>query len=193
MTRHLDLGCGDVPKNPYHADEVYGVDIRTDLGPNIMSANLAIQPIPFPADHFDSVSAYDFLEHIPRLIVDLRTESSIFPFIRLMDEIWRVLIPGGRLYAVTPAYPSHKSFVDPTHVNFISKKTHEYFIGDRPLARMYGFKGQFQVLRIARVRPRTIYEPLSLSLKEKLGRVSDAISLRRSHMIWELAKRKHQD
>jgi SAM-dependent methyltransferase len=190
MTRHLDLGCGDVPKNPYSADEVYGVDIRPNLGANIISANLAIQSIPFTENYFDSVSAYDFLEHIPRLIVDLSSQTSFFPFIRLMDEIWRVLIPGGRLYAVTPAYPSHKSFVDPTHVNFISKKTHEYFTGEQPLARMYGFMGHFKVLRTARIRPRTLYEPKSLNTREKIDRWVDALSLRRSHMIWELSKTK---
>jgi hypothetical protein len=26
-TRHLDLGCGPVPRNPYKQDELFGVDI----------------------------------------------------------------------------------------------------------------------------------------------------------------------
>ena len=30
--RHLDLGCGEKPRNPYHVPERFGVDIRSNLG-----------------------------------------------------------------------------------------------------------------------------------------------------------------
>ena len=186
--KHLDLGCGNIPKNPYKQNSVYGIDIREGLGVNIKSANLAIQSIPYPDNHFESISAYDFLEHVPRVVVDVSSAKTIFPFVELMNEIWRVLQPSGKFYAVTPAYPSHKAFVDPTHVNFISKKTHEYFTGTDPLARMYGFTGNFDVIRIQRIRPREIYTPQHFSLAEKIKDLSDMIKLRRSHLIWELRK-----
>ena len=69
MTRHLDLGCGPVPRNPYRRDELFGVDLSgsTDSGP-IRRANLVMQAIPFGDDSFESVSAYDFLEHVPRVM-----------------------------------------------------------------------------------------------------------------------------
>jgi len=91
MKKHLDLGCGSHPRNPYEADHLYGVDIRSGLGDNIASANLAVQPIPFSDNYFSSVSAYDFLEHVPRLVLDVSSKTSIFPFIDLMNEVWRVL------------------------------------------------------------------------------------------------------
>ena len=188
MGRHLDLGCGSIPRNPYQKDLVFGVDIRPGLGDNITSANLAVQPIPYPDGYFESVSAYDFLEHIPRVVVDVRSATTIFPFIQLMNEICRVLEPNGRFYAVTPAYPSHKVFVDPTHVNFISKKTHEYFVGASPLGRMYGFNGHFDVIRVQRIRPKHMYEPFNLSLRQKISAFSDLINFRRSHLIWEFSK-----
>ena len=65
-----------------------------------------------------------------------------------MDEIWRVLAPGGLLYAVTPAYPHAEAFQDPTHVNIITDHTHDYFCGAKPLARMYGFGGRFEMRRL---------------------------------------------
>ncbi|HEX7341669.1 MAG TPA: methyltransferase domain-containing protein [Rhodanobacteraceae bacterium] len=149
VDRHLDLGCGKFPRNPYHRTELCGVDIRPlqAEGFEYRLANLAVEPIPYFDDSFGSVSAYDFIEHVPRLLPAPDGRSTIFPFVRLMDEIWRVLQPGGRLYALTPAYPHTQAFVDPTHVNIITECTHAYFCGEHPLAGMYGFTGRFKALR----------------------------------------------
>ena len=62
----LDLGCGPNPRNPFAADLVYGVDLQDFGNPLIKVADLAIQPIPFDDNSFDYLTAYDFLEHIPR-------------------------------------------------------------------------------------------------------------------------------
>lgn len=148
---HLDLGCGDHPRNPYGRARLAGVDIRPlPAGSHFeyRVANLALQPIPFPDDSFGSVSAFDFIEHMPRVLMAPDGAGTVFPFVRLMDEIWRVLAPGGRLYAITPAYPSPEAFVDPTHVNIITERSHTYFCGDAPEARMYGFGGRFDVRRV---------------------------------------------
>ena len=53
MTKTLDLGSGPNPNNPYNADEVFGVDIRSDLGDNIVAADLAVGGIPFENDSFE--------------------------------------------------------------------------------------------------------------------------------------------
>jgi hypothetical protein len=92
MTKSLDFGCSIKPKNPYHADEIYGVDIWEDLSRNIKKADLVVEPIPFEDDFFDFVTAYDLIEHIPRLIY--KPERRL-PFIELMNEIYRVLKMGG--------------------------------------------------------------------------------------------------
>ena len=68
-TSHLDIGCNTNPRNPYNADKLYGVDI-IDLDTkdiNYQKCNLIFDSLPFPDSSFDSVSAYDFLEHVPRL------------------------------------------------------------------------------------------------------------------------------
>jgi SAM-dependent methyltransferase len=148
--RHLDLGCGKRPRNPYGRRELHGVDVRpAPAGADFQHrvANLTLEPIPYEDSSFGSVSAYDFIEHIPRILPTPDGRGTVFPFIRLMNEIWRVLAPGGRLYALTPGYPHAEAFMDPTHVNFITEGTHEYFCGDKPLGRIYGFDGHFRLLR----------------------------------------------
>lgn len=191
-TRHLDLGCGPVPRNPYGRDELYGVDLSGGDGGFIRRANLATQPIPFPDDQFDSASAYDFLEHVPRVLGTPDGLGTRFPFIELMNEVWRVLKPGGLFYAVTPVYPSAAAFMDPTHVNIMSKDTHTYFTRPQRLAAMYGFKGDFEVRRVQLTKPDSnrAFIPPPAGWWEK---VRLAHRIRRGacgHLIWEFEARK---
>lgn len=141
--RLLDLGCGPIPKNKFRADEVFGVDIRPNLGPNIMSADLVVEKIPFPDDYFDFVTAFDFIEHIPRVIYAPEQRN---PFVEFMNEVHRVLKVGGMFFASTPAYPHAAAFQDPTHVNIITEKTFpKYFADGTRWATMYGYTGYFRM------------------------------------------------
>ncbi len=143
MTRSLDLGCGTNPRNPFNADEVFGIDIMEDLAANIWKADLAIEPIPFEDDSFEYVSAYDFIEHVPRVVYAPARRNS---FVVLMNEIYRVLKLGGLFLSVTPAFPHAAAFQDPTHVNIITEETFRlYFDNVHRWACSYGFKGAFSV------------------------------------------------
>jgi glycosyltransferase involved in cell wall biosynthesis len=144
MTRTLDLGCGDVPRNPFHADALFGVDVRSGLGGNIRSADLALEPIPFADDSFDYLTAYDFIEHLPRVIYLPERRNA---FVEAMNEVYRVLKPGGLFLAQTPAYPHAVAFRDPTHVNIITDETFPlYFDDQNRWASIYGFRGAFKPL-----------------------------------------------
>lgn len=142
----LDLGSGSEPQNPFNAGTVWGIDIVDVGNPAVRTADLVIEPIPFPDASFDFVTAFDFIEHVPRLIYVDGVRKA--PFIDLMSEVWRVLKPNGLLYAMTPAVPMSSAFVDPTHVNFITKRTVNYFAGNELelCRRFYGFTGEFQVV-----------------------------------------------
>ncbi|MBI5260010.1 MAG: methyltransferase domain-containing protein [Burkholderiales bacterium] len=188
-TRHLDLGCGGVPRNPYQRDELHGIDIAAPAaapGVTLRQANLALQPIPYPDAMFDSVSAYDFFEHVPRLLPTSDGLGTRFPFIELMDEIWRVLRAGGLLYAQTPAYPHPAAFQDPTHVNFIAADTHHYFSRPQLTARMYGFRGDFLVRRVQRIKPGQAYHPQHEGWLERWRERARARRGALSHLVWEL-------
>jgi SAM-dependent methyltransferase len=139
----LDLGSGLTPKNPFGAEKVFGIDLRTCPERNVLGADLTIDPIPFADDSFLFVTAFDFIEHVPRV---LYAPKHRFPFIDLLDEVWRVLQPNGLFLSHTPVYPFIEIFQDPTHVNFIAANTlRDYFCGQSPIARMYGFKGAFEM------------------------------------------------
>jgi SAM-dependent methyltransferase len=188
-TRHLDLGCGKIPRNPYHCDELWGIDLSVEavgIFPFIKHANLSVEPIPFEDDFFHSVSAYDFLEHVPRVLSSIDNSATRFPFVELMNEIWRVLKNHGSFYAVTPGFPRHVAFVDPTHVNPISAKTHCYFTLPHCGACIYGFHGCFRVRRVKWIRPKYEYEPFRLTLRQYLRKIEDFIQQRNSHLLWEL-------
>jgi SAM-dependent methyltransferase len=153
-TRTLDIGCGTDPRNPFNADEVFGIDIRDDAARNIKYADLAVEAIPYADDTFDYLTAFEFLEHVPRV---LYAPSRRFPFVELMGEIHRVLKPGGVLLSHTPAFPYPQAFQDPTHVNIITEATFaNYFDDQKTWARMYGFKGSFAVLRQGWSKPHLI-------------------------------------
>lgn len=201
--RHLDLGCGRRPRNPYQRDKLCGVDIRPaadDLDFEYRSADLAVAPIPYPDDHFGSVSAFDFIEHVPRILAAGDRPGTRFPFIELMNEVWRVLAPGGRFYALTPAYPHAEAFTDPTHVNIITAATHEYFCGDEPLGRMYGFRGAFHPVNVRWTLRGDAYSaiagsPENYSAGKRLARRVRALSrklrgkqatARPPYLLWEL-------
>lgn len=195
LTKHLDLGCGSKPKNPYNQSRLYGLDVskinipkkQKSLIHEIKVCNLIFDQIPYPDNHFDSISAYDFLEHIPRIttIIKNKKHTNRYSFIECMNEIYRVLKNQGKFYAMTPFYPDPSAFIDPTHVNFITDKTHFYFCEPSLGAKIYGFNGRFEIIRVKKVRPKYIYEPNQLNFKQKLRKLNDKFKALESHLVWE--------
>jgi SAM-dependent methyltransferase len=155
MIISVDLGSGPLPKNPFKADKVIGLDIG-EFAANVMACNIGFEKLPFEDSSIDYVSAFDLIEHIPRSGGNAPNTN---PFIYLMNEIHRILKKNGLFYAQTPAYPNPTAFSDPTHVNFITSDTVKYFgkelTGDGiitddnsfNLCKRYGFKGEFLIMR----------------------------------------------
>ena len=65
----------------------------------LKEANLLTSKIPYSDNEFDFVTAFDFIEHIPRIILD--NGKVKYPFIEIMNEIYRVLKPNG-LFCIKP-------------------------------------------------------------------------------------------
>ncbi len=69
----------------------------------------------------DSSVGEIFCSHYIEHVKDLR---------KFAAEIYRILIPGGRVTFVAPYYSSIRAMQDPTHVNFISEATFLYWKKD---------------------------------------------------------------
>lgn len=151
---HVDLGAGRNPRNPMRCQRVYAVDVL-DHAPFIETPVLRYcrvspgETLPFENESVDSVSAFDFLEHLPRYGIASDGRATNL-FIDMMGEIWRILKPGGSFIAVTPCYPAPGTFVDPTHVNPIATGTVDYFSGPVHAKELgYGFTGAFEAHCVA--------------------------------------------
>lgn len=142
----IDLGCGE-NKIP----GTIGVDFREMNGVDIVQ-NLTIFPwLSIPDKAADIVMSSHLIEHInpdspdPRLagLLDLLLEKQVVTpeevtsrvgdykflggFVRFMDEVWRILKPGGQFLSSFPFGGSPGYFQDPTHVNPVTHVTMAYF------------------------------------------------------------------
>lgn len=191
-SKHLDIGCGGNPRNPYFCEELHGIDIkkRSDFdysGITMHEADVIFDPLPFDNDYFNSISAYDFIEHIPRIIY--RNDKASFPFIDFMNEIYRILKKKGKFFAITPIYPLESAFIDPTHVNFITKGSHKYFTEPDVWAKMYGFDGSFKIKKVKRINfhfevntPKNVFKKIGYLIFILLYPKS------KQHILWEFIK-----
>lgn len=166
----VDLGCNSAPRNPFNAHSCLGLDVSTFNDPTILRCDIFGEALPFADREVSCVTAFDFIEHIPRVVVE--AGKTRFPFIEVMNEIYRVLAPGGLFLSCTPAFPFKEAFQDPTHVNIITEDTFPFYFSsgrhsDSPgHGYLYGFRGNFVILdqawhefRLLTLLKRPILEP----------------------------------
>ena len=157
---HLDLGSGSRPANPFNCDYLIASDVKINtykVQDNFKFISLVNFSIPIDNSSIDSVSAYDVIEHIPRNFFEPGNQM-FNPFIQMMNEIARILKPGGIFIAVTPAYPSSVAFQDPTHVNFITIDTVNYFTNCEWATDLgYEFAGKFEIIQNCWLRGQSPY------------------------------------
>jgi SAM-dependent methyltransferase len=83
--------------------------------------------IPLLPNSVEAVRASHLVEHIPY------TDR-----IPMMNEVHRVLVPGGRFEIITPMFPSWQAIADPTHVSFWVQESFFYFTGQITPQANYG-------------------------------------------------------
>jgi hypothetical protein len=124
----LDLGGahspapGHIPVDRYAAPGGIQCDITKGL--------------PFKDGEVGAIRASDFMEHIP-----------VGQVIPLMNEMHRVLAPGGWLHCHTPSTDGRGAFCDPTHVSFWNQLSMRYYTEKRFAAYIPEFIGRFQCVR----------------------------------------------
>jgi SAM-dependent methyltransferase len=146
----IDIGSGSKPRNIFNSSKIIGLDFIENEKEGVRYCDLSAGILPFENNSISFITAFDFIEHLSRTQIK---GSSLNPFINLMNEIYRVLKPGGIFLSHTPAFPFSSAFQDPTHTNFISEMTFPGYFGKDvsgrwtvPWAQQYGFQGEFTLV-----------------------------------------------
>ena len=140
----LDLGSGPQPRNPFACEQATGIDFKASE--QVMACDLSTEAIPLDDGAVGVITAFDFLEHVPRLLPS-PAGGTRYPFVEMMNEIHRVLQPRGLFFSSTPCHPWPMAYSDPTHVNIMTEETlSHYFCQPRTWAKIYGFTGTFELV-----------------------------------------------
>jgi SAM-dependent methyltransferase len=128
----LDICCG---ANKQGADWV-GIDIQELPGVDIVW-DINVHPWPLPDECVTVAVASHVLEHIPKVVID--NGRTRWPFIEVMNEIWRVMKPGGQFLIAVPHGASPGFLQDPTHAAPINEYTFHYFDPEASGGLLYNF------------------------------------------------------
>ena len=109
----LDLGCG---KNKY-AEHYIGIDKSPDVGADIVM-NFAINKLPYGDCTVSGIYTAHTIEH-------LTDKQAMF----FMNEYWRVLKWGGKMWIHVPHMKCKVAWQDPTHQSFWIREKFKFFCG----------------------------------------------------------------
>ena len=114
------LGCGRsrakrVGVGALDWSDLTTLDCDASCQPDIVW-DLETTPWPLASSYYDEVHAYEVLEHLGR-------QGDYASFFAHFSEIWRILRPGGCLFATVPDLSSHWLWGDPGHRRSISRET----------------------------------------------------------------------
>lgn len=91
------------------------LDMNPAAKPHVLH-DLCNLPLPFAADSFDEIHAYDVLEHT-------RHQGDWRGFFAEFEEFWRILKPGGLFVALVPRHNGPWAWGDPGHCRVIQLET----------------------------------------------------------------------
>jgi len=152
----IDLGAQFGKPEGYTGVDLEGADVTADLRDGL----------PFDDSSVGVVRACDFLEHLP----DKE---------RTMNEIYRVLVPGGWLLSITPSTDGRGAFQDPTHVSYWNENSFWYYTNRNYAAYAPRIKCRFQARRLTSFFPTDFHRTHNIpyvqadlvALKDGMGRV----------------------
>ena len=124
----INLGCGIKKKVGF-----INIDINPKYDPDLLCDGLCL---PYDDSSVDCVRAFDFLEHVAN---DKRMD--------IIEEIHRVLKPGGKFEHHTPSTDGRGAFQDPTHLSFWNINSWLYYCDELGgiMRKIYETKASFKV------------------------------------------------
>jgi cyclopropane fatty-acyl-phospholipid synthase-like methyltransferase len=120
MKRELLIGCGRKHDKRLTADGSWTFDNPTTLDYNQdhktdVVWDLHNLPLPFEAEYFDEIHAYEVLEHVGQ-------QGDYKTFFAQFTEFYRILKPGGYFMATCPSRHSRWAWGDPSHTRILQKE-----------------------------------------------------------------------
>lgn len=122
--KELLIGCGNSRKKLFSScdstewQNLYTLDIDESCKPDIVY-DLNKVTLPFDDDFFDSIHAYDVLEHTGQ-------QGDYQFFFDQFSEFWRILKPDGSFCGLVPHWCSVWAFGDPGHRRVINAESLMY-------------------------------------------------------------------
>jgi SAM-dependent methyltransferase len=120
----------------------YNADHKPDIVWDLMRPEL-----PFDADTFDEIHAYQVLEHLGQ-------QGDWKRFFAQFSDYWRVLKPGGHLLATCPSRhsawawgdPSHSRIIQPESLVFLNQPAYTEQVGKTPMSDFrFVYKADFDI------------------------------------------------
>lgn len=118
----LLIGCGNdrrkkvrIEAVPEEWTELVTLDIDPSTKPDVVH-DLNVLPYPFADNQFGEIHAYEVLEHCGR-------QGDWRFFLDQFAELWRILKPGGLLFATCPMWDGPWAWADPGHTRVISRQS----------------------------------------------------------------------
>lgn len=139
----LDLGGAHNKPNGFLSVDLVNADIECDIR----------KGLPFADNSVGCIRAHDFLEHIPHCPDSTCTHNSPSCVVGLMNELYRVLVPGGWLITSTPSTDGRGAFQDPTHVSFWNPNSFWYYTRSEQASYLRGSLSRFQLNRAWQTYP----------------------------------------
>lgn len=162
----LDLGDAYNCKEGYLSVDMEGdVHIKCDV----------TKGIPLPDNSVGCIRAYDFLEHISREGYELTADNTLKktnPFNNLMNELYRILAPGGWLFTATPIGNTYTYMSDPSHVNPICINTFERYCNKDKQYYNKDLTCRFQDVRLYETGDYVIADLQALKGQKTCGKVN---------------------
>jgi len=147
----LDLGGAHGCPTGYTSVDISDADVCCDIR----------QGLPFPDSSVGCIRAYDFFEHIPHcssVDCDHGAGHKGLCTVGLMNELYRVLVPGGWVISRTPSTDGRGAFQDPTHASFWNPNSFWYYTRREQARYLKGMGARFQANRIWQAYPSAWHE-----------------------------------
>ncbi|MHB1262547.1 MAG: class I SAM-dependent methyltransferase [Thermoplasmatota archaeon] len=120
----LNLGCG---KDIRPAAEGWvNMDLAALPGVDVVHDLLSF-PWPFADGSFSHIHCSHVLEHVPHYIGDGQRKDGL---VLVMEELHRILAPGGTVEIRAPHHKGDDRWIDPTHTRVIHPGNFRYFDPD---------------------------------------------------------------